>query len=159
MGVNASAVKYGFDTDASVELRDITDGAETHATGATVTEAAISLNELDAAYWHDNEIPYGVLAIAVNVSAASDTIGDEVYALELIVDDVVTVDDTPTVVATMAVPRGVTGIYYMYVDARTIELVDQETSGTDKWMAIRTTFSGATNPSITYGAWIAKSLR
>ena len=154
MGISASAVKYGFDVDAAVVLRDITDGAET----STATETAVSLGLLDHAYWHNNEVPHGTIAIGVHVTACDDGDADETYSIELLVDDVVGLNDTPTVVGTLAVPRGTTGFFTMLVDSRTIENLVSDNSGTDLWMGIRATLAG-TSPSLTYGAWIAKSLR
>lgn len=151
MGVNQSRVRNLYDADASVLLRNVADGAET----ATATEAAISLNELDTAFWQDgNEIPYGVFTVGVNVTALDLTDTNETYTLDLIVDDTSNMSDTPRVVASLAI-RAV-GYYTLVVDSKNIPLLDSDTSGTDKWLAIRATLGGTT-PSITYGAWLAKS--
>ena len=152
MGVKASAVKRGFDVDSAVTLRDITDGAET----STALETPISLGLLDHAYWHNNEVPWGVLVVVVHVTACDDADGTETYSLTLEVDDAAALNDTPTVVATLAIPRGTTGVFEMYVDSRTIEGLVSDNSGTDLWIGIRATLGGD-SPSITYGAWIAKS--
>lgn len=151
MGVNQSRVRNLYDADASVLLRNVADGAET----ATATETAVSLNELDAAYWQDgNEIPYGVFTVGVNVTALDLTDTNETYTLDLIVDDTSNMSDTPRVVASLTI-RAV-GYYTLVVDSKNIPLLDSDTSGTDKWLAIRATLGGDT-PSITYGAWLAKS--
>jgi hypothetical protein len=155
MGVNASRVKYLMDTEDAVVLRDITDGAET----STATEAAVSLNELDTAEWDDGKvIPYGVIAVQIYVTACDSTDGTETYTLSIQVDDVEAQSDTPVTVWSQAIARGFTGAITAYIDAKTIPLLDTDSSGTDKWMAIKATLGGDT-PSITYGAWIAKSLK
>lgn len=152
MGVNASKARWMVDAATAVTLRNASDGAET----ATATETAISLNELDGAYWQDgNEIPHGVFVVAVHVSALDKTNGDETYALSLVVDDVSAMNDTPVTIASYNVPS--TGHYTFVVDSKTIPLLDSDTSGTDKYIAVKATLAGTT-PSITYGAWIAKSL-
>lgn len=153
MAANASRVSAILDTEASVTLRDIADGAET----ATAIETSISLAELDLAYWHNGEIPHGVFEVAVHITAL-DTTSDETYALELIVDDVSAMNDTPRVVAMIPVVSRNTGFYKVYVDSKTILNADTDTSGTDKFLAIRATLGGTT-PSITYGAWISRQRR
>lgn len=152
MGVNQSRVRAIYDADAAVLLRDVADGAET----STATETAVSLNELDTAFWQDgNEIPYGLIEVGVHITAIDRTTGDETYTFDLIVDDTSNMSDTPKVVASLT---GITtaGFYTMYVDSKNIPLIDSDTSGTDKWIAIKATLGGTT-PSVTYGAWMAKS--
>lgn len=154
MGVNASRVKYIMDTDSAVLLRNISDGAET----STATETAVSLNELDTAYWDNNEIPYGIVAVEVFITACDRTTGDETYVLTLQVDDTSGMSDTPVTVATLTLLNTYTGVYHLYFDSKNIPGVDTDSSGTDKWLAIKATLGGTT-PSITYGAWIAKSIK
>jgi hypothetical protein len=155
MGVNASRVKYLQDSDSAVVLRNVADGAET----ATATETGISLNELDTAEWDDGKvIPYGVIAVQIYVTANDNTTGDETVTLALLVDDVAAMSDTPVVVWQQLLPVGFTGAITAYVDAKTIPLVDTDSSGSDKFLAIRATLAGTT-PSVTYGAWIAKSTK
>lgn len=151
MAVNASKGRFQYDVDAAVLLRDVADGAET----STALETAVDLKELDAAYWHANEIPHGVMAVVVNVTALDTADGNETYTLALLVDDVVTLDDSPFVIASYAITQ--VGTYVMYVDSKSIPGLNPETSGSSKWMGIRATLAG-TSPSITYGAWIAKSV-
>lgn len=153
MAVKASRVKALYDIDAQVLLRDVADGAET----ATATETAVSLNELDSAYWHDGEIPHGVFMVVVNVTASDATTGDETYTLSLLVDDVAAMNDSPVTIASQAVAAGFSGVLYFYVDSANIPALDTDTSGTDKWLAVKATLAGTT-PSITYGAWIAKTV-
>lgn len=152
MGVNASKARWQFDAATAVTLRSVSDGAET----STATETAISLSELDGAYWQDgNEIPHGLFVVSVNVTARDATTGDETYVLSLLVDDVSGMNDSPVTIASYTIPA--TGLYTFVVDSKTIPGLDSDTSGTDKWLAVRATLGGTT-PSITYGAWIAKSL-
>ncbi|MBT8411472.1 MAG: hypothetical protein KJP02_06730 [Octadecabacter sp.] len=151
--IKASAVKYGFDVDDSVTLRDIADGAET----STALETPINLNLLDAAYWQENVVPYNTLVVPVHITACDSADGDETYSITLEVDDTTDLSDTPTVVATLAIPRGTTGVFYMYVDARTIEGLVSDWSGNIAYLGIRATLGG-TSPSITYGAWLAKNI-
>lgn len=154
MGINASKVKVQFDGAAAVTLRDVADGAET----ATATEAAISLSELDDAYWQDGDIPHGVFEVVVHVTAISTVDSDNTYQLDLVVDDTSNMSDTPRVVASLPLATRQTGVYYMYVDSRNIPKLDTDSSGSDKWMAIKATLAG-TSKSITYGAWISRSIK
>lgn len=155
MGVNASKVKYTKDAAAAVTLRNLSDGAET----STATETAVSLNELDGAYWHDGtEIPYGVIAVQFLVTACDATTGDETYVLSIQVDDTSDHSNSPVTVWSQTVTRGFTGALTAHIDAKNIPLLDTDTSGTDKWIAVKATLGGTT-PSITYGAHMAKSLK
>lgn len=151
MAVNASKVKSLHDADASVVLRNIADGAET----STATEPPISLKELDEAYWHGGEIPHGVFEIALQITACDATTGDETYVLTLQVDDDAAHGDTPVTIASYTIPRGTTGVLYWYVDSKSIPTLDSDTSGTDKWLAVKATLGGTT-PLLTYGAAITK---
>lgn len=155
MGVNSSRVPLMFDTAAAVTLRDITDGAET----STATETPVSLNEIDGPYWADgNEIPYGDIEVGIHVTACNAADADETYVLTIQVDDTSDHSNTPVTVWTQAVTRGFAGFIKAVIPADNIPLMDTDTSGTDKWIAIKATLGGTT-PSITYGAWMAKSAR
>ena len=155
MAANASRVKFLVDFDDSVTLRDPTDGTET----ATAAEAAISLNELDTAYWHDgNEIPYGVLKVLINVTSTDATTGDETYVLSIRVDDVAAQNDSPVTVWSQTIARGFTGVIMADIDVDNIPRLDTDTTGTDKFIAIVATLGGTT-PIIGYGAWIVKSVK
>lgn len=149
----ASKVNTMFDVAAGVTLRDITDGAET----STATETPISLSELDTAYWHNGEIPHGVFEVVVYVTACDAADGDETYVFSLQVDDAAAHNDSPVTIATATWVRGTTGVFKFLVDSKSIPVLDTDSSGTDKWLAIKATLGG-TSPSITYGAFIAKSL-
>lgn len=154
MAATASRVSSILDTEASVTLRNIADGAET----STAIETSISLSELDLAYWHAGEIPHGVFEVAVHITALDNGTGDETYVLDLIVDDVSAMNDTPRVVSSVPLAAKQTGFYKIFVDSKNIPLADTDGSGTDKFLAIRATLGGTT-PSITYGAWISRQRR
>lgn len=151
MGVNASRVRFQVDAAASVVLRDIDDGPIT----TTKIEKAVSLNELRSAYWHNKEIPHGVIAVPIHVTALDMANEDETYKLDLLVDDVSTMDDSPVSVASLVVTEP--GIYTMYVDSKMIPEIDKDAGGGDKFLAIKATLDGTT-PSLTYGAWMARSV-
>lgn len=151
MAANASKVRAQFDTAAGVTLRDITDGAEV----ATATETAVSLAELDGAYWHGGEIPHGMLKVEVNVTAIN--LSTNTYVLSLHTDDAVGLDDSPVEVASYVITT--VGHYVFVVDSKTIPGIDSDTSGTDKWMGVRMTIAGTPDsPSVTYGAWISRNV-
>lgn len=150
MGVNASRVRFQLDAADAVTLRDVADGAET----ADAKEAAVSLNELRSAYWHNKEIPHGVMAVTVHVTAINgDAAGTVVY---LEVDDVEAHDDSPVRIASMTVSTA--GVYTMFVDSKSIPGLDSDADGTGKYLAIGVDVPGVGAPSITYGAWIARNV-
>jgi hypothetical protein len=152
MGVNASRVKYLKDVAAAVTLRNVADGAEAPS-GASVWETAVSLGELNTAYWHGDEIPHGTFVVEVNVTAIN--VSTNVYHIELRVDDVLAQNDTPVVIASM--PVKATGVYHFVIDSKDIPQLDPETSSQGKFIAIGVTESGTPDaPSITYGAYMAK---
>lgn len=152
MGVNASRVRMQQDKAASVTLRDIADGAET----ATATETAVPLGLLKGAYWQDgHELPGGVMEIGVDVSAAA--VGTAAtYDFSLVGDDTANLSDTPVTIFQTRLPVA-PGFYRFAVDSKTIMSLDSDQSGTDYWIAAKMTIGG-TGGSITYGAWIGKSL-
>jgi hypothetical protein len=150
MGANASRSKYIYDADAGVVLRNIADGAEV----ADATEAAVSLKQLKSAYWHGGEIPQGEFVVVFQVTdllAASHS-----YELQLKVDDVQAMNDSPVIIDRFTVSAP--GLYVRVIDSDVINQLDPDNSGTGKWIASAVDTTGAT-PSITYGAWIAKALR
>lgn len=151
MGVNNSRVRKLIDTASAVTLRNVTDGAET----STATETAVSLNELDTAYWHDGtDIPYGNIVVGIHVTACDAGSTDETYVLTIQVDDTSDHSNSPVTVWTQTLTRGFTGYIEAVIPAKNIPLMDTDSSGTDKWIAIKATLGGTT-PSITYGAWMA----
>lgn len=148
----ASRVNAMLDAAAIVTLRNLADGTET----ATAIETAVSLNELDTAYWHNGEIPHGIFEVNVHVTTLDNTTGDETYVLDIIVDDVSTMNDNPRVVASLPLATKQVGFYKLLVHSKNIPLLDTDTSGSDKFIAIRATLGGTT-PIIAYGAWIGRS--
>lgn len=152
MGVNASRVKYLKDVAAAVTLRDVADGAEAPS-GSSVWETAVSLNELNTAYWHNYEIPNGVFVVEVEVTAINAS--TNVYTLSLRVDDVLAQNNSPVTIASMVVSA--TGVYHFYIDSKDIPQLDTDHSSAGKFIAIGVTESGTpSSPSITYGAYMAK---
>lgn len=150
----ASRVKRGFDVAAEVLLRDIADGTET----ATATETAVSLSQLKSAFWHNNEIPHGTFTVSIHVTLTDATTGDETYVLDLLVDDVLALNDAPVSVGQITLDRNKGAAYYeINVDSKTLENLDSDNSGVDKFIGIRATLGGTT-PIIQYGAWISKFL-
>ena len=151
MGANASRVQNTPDYDPSVVLRSAADAAE----ATTVIEASVSLKELRTAWWHNYEIPHGKIVIDVEVTEL-DVAGTNAYALDLVVDDVSAMNNTPVMIASIPIP--VAGVYTIVVDTAKIPTWDTDHGGLDKFMAIRATMSGDSTPSIRYGARISKSL-
>lgn len=130
-------------------------GLGTSAETSTSTETAVVLNELDTAYWHASQIPNGQLEIILAVASAKSSDGDETYLLELVVDDTPSLNNNPVVVWSAPIPRSYRGASKIVVDGAAITSLDSDTSGTDKWMAIRATLGG-TLPSLVYGASIVR---
>lgn len=152
MGVNASRVRMQVDKADAVTLRDAADGAET----TTATETAVSVNLLKGAYWQDgNEIPHGVFEIGVDVLAA-DAGTAATYDFSIVGDDTANLSDSPVTLFSVRLPVAV-GFYRFALDSKTIAGLDSDHSGTDYWIAAKMTMGGSGN-SITYGAWIGKSL-
>jgi len=150
MSVNPSRAKSLPDVATSVVLRNLSDGAET----STSTEASVALGELDTAFWHDgNDVPGGVYEVSINVSAVDVTSGDEAYTFELLVDDAAAMNDTPQAVGSLVFAAGKCrpGSYRMFIAAGAIKVHDDDSSGSEKYLAIKATLGG-TSPSVTYGA-------
>lgn len=147
----ASKVSALLDVDAGVTLRNVADGAET----ATATEAGVSLNELNAAYWHNNELPHGEFEVCIHVTAIN--LSTNTYVIDIQIDDTSNMSDSPVTVATLNATT--TGFYKFVLDSKTLEALDVDVTGGDKWIAAALTVGGTpSSPSITYGAWIAKAV-
>lgn len=151
MGANASRVQRHFDTAEEVTLRaeggsDITGDA---------LQLAVSLNELRA-YWHNYEIPNGKMVIPVNVTKA-DTGGTNAYSLQVLVDDVEAMNDSPVEVARLVLKPGALGNFEIVVDSKAIPALDTDHSGSGKWLALKALVSGNGTPKLNFHSWIAKS--
>lgn len=151
MGVNASRVQSTPDYDAGMVLRE----GDESALAATTIGTPVSLKELRNAIWDNYEIPHGKFQVEVEVTSL-DVAGTNAYSIDLVVDDVVGMNDTPVQVA--SVPVTATGVYRMVVDSKSIPVLDPDHSGTDKWLASRATMSGNSTPEIQYRARITKFL-
>lgn len=160
MAANASRVRKMFDAHSSVLFRD-QDSAAVTADGYS---SALSLNELDGAYWQeDGEIPEGYLVIGILVEAIDLDAGSgsgEPIILSARVDDTSNMSDTPVVVGEIHVDK--VGYYEIVVAAKDIPKLDDDSSGADKWIAVHVdlvTDGGNNDQSISYAAWIASSRR
>ena len=152
---------------ADVEIRDFDGGTwddsfdlDASDSDEAITDAINRAGSWFQPHYRDDgkEIPHGIIAVQINVTACDDTDGTETYTLSLQVDDAAAMNDTPVTVWSQAVTRGFTGVLYAYVDSKNIPALDTDSSGTDKWIAIKATLGGDT-PSITYGAVMAKSIK
>lgn len=136
--------KRMYDAAAAVELRDVTDGAET----SSAAETGVSLNK-GSAYWQNDQTPYDFLMAVVNVTACDDGNADETYELYLEVDSELAFGDSPVKVAKLDVTRGFTGLLEIPVSREVIDKLDPNA----EFIRIGATLGG-TSPSITYGAWL-----
>ena len=139
-----SKVKHSFDAEASVTLRDITDGAET----ADAAETGVALPALTKAYWDNNDIAQDAIACVVHVTAIDFGDANEVYVLNIQVDSALAFDDAPVTVGTITIPA--VGVYTVLLDTDTVKALDANAA----FIRANLDVSGTT-PSITYGAWIA----
>lgn len=151
MGANSSRVTSLIDTLAGVTLK--ASGTVT----STTAETAISLNELDLAYWHNYEIPHGKLVVAFDISACVSDDSDETYVFSLLVDDVIAMNNSPVTVDTFTWVRGTTGYVERVINSRDIPALDSDHSSVGKFLQVKATLGGTT-PSVTYACWLAKSL-
>jgi hypothetical protein len=150
MAANASKVRAQYDTDTGVILR-----AEGTVSTSTEVDTAVSLAELDGAYWHDGEIPHGMFKVEVNVEAIN--LSTNTYVVSLQVDDTLAQSDSPSTIGAYTVTT--VGHYTFLVDSKSIPGLDPVTVGLDKWIAIKTTIAGTPDsPSITYNAWISRNV-
>lgn len=148
MAVNPSRTKMAFDKSALTLLRD--PAAAAISTATTTNETPISLKELRSAYWHNFEIPHGVMRIGVSVMTLNVA---GTYTFSLLCDDVVAMNNSPVTLATMIFTA--TGYYEVDLDSKSIPGLDSDHDGTDKFLMARMVTTGTV--SITYGAWIGKS--
>jgi hypothetical protein len=151
MAANASRVNQLLDTLAAVTLR----ATGLTAAVATGTNTPISLNELRTAYWSNFEIPHGKMVVGISVSSPVGT--NETYVINLLVDDVVAMNNSPVTIDTFTVPRGTVGFFSRIIDCKDIPGLDPDHDGLGKWLQLTHTLGG-TSPSLTYSAWLCRSL-
>lgn len=161
MPVNASRVRAMYDAHASVVFR----AAGSAPVTADGYSSALSLNELDQAYWQSPtpEMPYSYLVIGVLVEALDLTAGSgsgEPIILSARIDDTNNMSDSPAIVGRIDVDR--VGYYEIVVSAKDFPNLNADSSGADKWMALHVdlvTDGGNDDQSISYHAWIARHKR
>ena len=151
MGVNASRVRSQLDKATAVVLR--ASGGSDLAT--TTTETAVSLSELNAAYWHNKEIPHGAFIVDVEVTKRVAG-GTNSYKVALVVDDVSAMNNSPVTIAEYTIPA--VGPFRFVVDSKTIPALDSDSDGGGKYLAVKATLAGDTYPSFNYTAHIGKSV-
>lgn len=135
MPANPSRTKLPFDVSAATLLRSPNAVPVT----ATAIATSISLSELRTAYWHNFEIPHGVMRIGVTVS--DGLFQGSTYALALLVDDVAAMNNSPT---TVAGPWNILtpGYYEFDVDSKSIPQLDTVHVGPGKFIASQVTVAG-----------------
>lgn len=120
--------------DKELELRDLSDGAET----STVNEAGIALDVRHNDYFK----------VVLNVTALDTSDADETYDLVVDVDSASDFADTPAEVGRITITA--TGEYIIPLHGEFITQEDADAA------AIRVGCElGGTTPSITYGAYVA----
>src|SRR5256885_615549 len=118
MAVNPSRTKLAFDKSALTLLRDPAAAAINTAT--TTSETGISLKELRSAYWHNFEIPHGVMRVGVVVM----TYTGGTATLNIQVDDTANFSDSPVTIASFVLPSAVVGFYEFDIDSKSIPQLD-----------------------------------
>lgn len=142
-----SKVKFAFDADSGVTLRDAADGAET----ANAAESGVTIPSLNGAYWDDNDVAHESLTVVVVVSDIDVSDADETYVIAVETDSS-NAFGSAVEVGSLTVP-GAVGSYAINLDADTIKALDP----TAQWIRVSLTVGGTT-PSITYSAWLSHSL-
>ena len=127
--------------DTLLELRDITDGAET----ATANETGISFDCRKI----------GEFKAIINVTAIDGTTGDETYAFDISVSDLV--GGTYTKVATTPALNGSTwdGSVPFNLEIPLSGPNCEQLDADSDWIRVGCTLAGTT-PSVTYGAFLTK---
>jgi hypothetical protein len=158
MGANASRCQNQLDTAAAVTLK--AKGLIT----TTTAETAISLSELNKAWWSNFEIPHGKFVVNFNVSAGlfNGDAGwdDETYVATLKVDEVVALNDDVATIDTFTILGR--GSYSRVIDSKDIPNLNSTAAhdggaAQDKFIGVTMTLAGG-EPTITYACWISKSL-
>jgi hypothetical protein len=148
--INSSRVRAMVDAAPEATLKAVGSAAVV----ATTQEPAITLNRLSAAYWNSRDPSTGIFAVAVNVAAADFTSGDEVYTLQLIVDDVQSLTHLPVNAVTAVLKSA--GFYVFEIDGKTLDNLGLSAVNPNAYIGAKMTCAGTT-PSITYAAWIYNS--
>jgi hypothetical protein len=156
MGANASRGQNQLDVAASVTLK------AKGQISATAAETAISLSELNKAWWSNFEIPHGKFVVNFAISATDRTTGDETYAFALLVDDVIAMNNSPVTIdqftlVPVSANVGFVGTISRVIDSKDIPNLDIDHNGGDKFLQVSATLGGTT-PVMTYACWISKSL-
>lgn len=142
-----SKVRHAVDAEPSIVLRAESAAAIT----ASAADAAISLNTLDTAYWHNGEIPFQTATVVVHVTAI-DLSTDEEYTIEVQVDaDQAFAGADATTVASLSVSAP--GVYAIVLDGPTIKELRDDA----KFLRTNAVLAGTT-PSIDFSAWLAPSV-
>lgn len=140
-----SVVRHEVDAEAKVVLRAASEGAET----TTAAEAAVPLNTLQTAYWHNKEVPQQTFAAIFRVTAGNFG-GSRTYELQLQVDtDQAFAGGDSEVVASL--PVNATGYYVINLDGPTIKKILDGAAFLRSAVVIST--DGA--ETIDYEAWLA----
>lgn len=143
-----SKVRHAVDAEPSIVLRAESAAALT-ASGA---DAAISLNTLDTAYWHNGEIPFQTATVVVHVTAI-DVSGDQEYTIQVEVDsDQAFAGADATVVASLDVAAP--GVYAIVLDGPTIKDLRDDA----KFIRTNTVAAGVDAKSIDFSAWLAPTV-
>lgn len=135
MAVNPSRTKMPFDKSAATLLRD----PAATARSASAIDTSISLSELRTAYWHNFEIPHGVMRIGCAVSDGQ--FQGSTYTIAIIVDDVAAMNNSPTTVGG-AWPITSVGFYEFDIDSKSIPQLDTVHAGVGKFIATSLVVAG-----------------
>lgn len=146
MSIKASKSRWGVDGDMTLRAYS----ASEVATEAVTVNDGVDLNQLSAAYWQDDEVPFGDIALAIQVTNADFTTGDETYTFTAYVDDLADMSDTPVAVGAINVLGASTGIFHLPIDGRVIEGLDTDVSSGSKFLSFALTSAGTT-PLIAFG--------
>lgn len=134
MAANPSRTKMPFDVSTATLLRD----PAATARSATGTDTAISLKELRTAYWHNFEIPHGVMRLGIVVS--DGLFQGSTYAISILIDDTSNLSDSPVTVWNQSILS--VGFYEADLDSKSLPQLDSDHSGTDKWIGSKVTIAG-----------------
>jgi hypothetical protein len=141
--IGASRVTRLLDAAELVLLRDVRDGAET----VSSRQQPVKLPNLQRAYWTGAAAQDDRFSVALHVSDMNaDAVGS---VISINIDDTPDHSNAPVAVASCVI--GGPGGYTLAVDHQAL------TGNKDRWINVSVSLPNAGSPSITYGAWIAKS--